>query len=454
MMRPVVLCPLLALSLLVPPAAGAAPPPEPTAATPATVLPPRQRVEPVNRILRHRLDHLLPELMRETGIDLWLVISREYAEDPIHRTLVPEPFFTAPMPLGILVFFDRGPGQEIERLAFGRVGSEGFYRDVSVPGGPREQWRRLAELVAERQPRQIGVDVSLRWAAADGLSAGMRDVLERVLGPELSQRIVTAEPLAARWLETRTDEEIELYPRIVSLTRAVIAEAFSDRVITPGVTTTEDVAWYLRERLEGLGLPVWFMPHVNVQRPGLPCAPGPAPCGNEGEVIRRGDVIHTDVGTCYLRLCSDVQEMGYVLQAGETEPPPGLVAALTDGNRFQDLLTGSFERGKSGNEVLVAALEATRSAGLEARIYSHPLGYFGHAPGPVIGLWGVQAPVPYLGEWPIHADTVYAIEGSVWVAVPEWDGQSVQVKLEQDAVFDGERVRYLAGRQTRWHLVR
>lgn len=450
MMRPVVLRPLLALSLLVPPVAAA----EPPSATSAAILPPRQRVEPVNRILRQRLDHVLPALMRETGIDLWLVVSREYAEDPIHRTLVPEPFHSAPMPLAILAFFDRGPEHGVERFAFGRVGAEGFYQPAAVPGGPREQWRRLVELVAERQPRQIGLNVSLRWAAADGLSASLRDVLERVLGPELSQRIVTAEPLAARWLETRTADELELYPRIVALTRSVIADAFSERVITPGVTTTDDVAWYLRERFDQLDVPVWFMPYVNVQRRGVSCTSDHRPCGLEGEVIRRGDVIHADVGACYLRLCSDVQEMGYVLRAGESEPPPGLSAALADGNRFQDLLTASFELGKSGNEVLTTALEATRAAGLEARIYSHPLGYFGHAPGPVIGLWGVQAPVPYLGEWPIHAATVYAIEGSVRVTVPEWDGQAVEIKLEQDAVFDGERVRYLAGRQTRWHLVR
>jgi hypothetical protein len=30
----------------------------------------------------------------------------------------------------------------------------------------------------------------------------------------------------------------------------------------------------------------------------------------------------------------------------------------------------------------------------------------------------------------------------------------VQIKLEQDAVFDGRRVTYLAGRQTRLHFIK
>jgi hypothetical protein len=146
--------------------------------------------------------------------------------------------------------------------------------------------------------------------------------------------------------------------------------------------------------------------------------------------------------------------MGYVPRLGEAGVPAGLEAAMRTGNRWQDLLTGHFVTGRTGNEVLARTLESARQAGIQASVYTHPLGMFGHAPGPTIGMWDNQGPTPGQGDWPLHPNTVYAIEGNVKVAVPEWGGQIVQMKLEQDAVFDGERVTYLAGRQTSWHVVR
>jgi Xaa-Pro aminopeptidase len=419
--------------------------------TPA-VLPWRARVEPVNRILELRLDNLLPRLMREAGIDLWLVIARELNEDPVYPTLVPEPGGERARRTTMLVFHDRGGEAGVERLTVSRYPLGGLYQPAWEGGDLDQQWRRLAELVTEREPRRIGIDVSRHWAVADGLSAGLHERLREALGPELAARMVPAEPLVVRWLETRTDEEIELYAQAVALARSVIAEAFSSRVITPGVTTTDDVAWFIAQRFAELDLPIWFPPYVNLQRPGATCAAETPFCGEEG-VIRRGDALHTDVGICYLRLCTDTQEMGYVLRSGETAVPAGLGAALAVGNRWQDLLTAEMRAGRSGNEVLAAAREAAGRAGIAASVYTHPIGFFGHAPGATIGMWDNQGPTPVQGDWPVHPATAWAIEGNVKVAVPEWGGQLVQVKLEQSAAFDGERVTYLAGRQTAWHLV-
>lgn len=420
------------------------------------VLSQRERAEVENRLLRDRLDHLLPRLMRETGIDLWLVLSREYAEDPVHPTLVPRPYYSSKGLLTFLIFHDRGPEHGVERLAVGlsATGLGDLYQFEGAPGGMREQWRRLREILAERDPKTIGINTSLTWAVADGLSATLRGVLERVLGPELSERLTPAQDLVVRWLETRTEAELEIYPQVVHLTRSVIAEAFSERHITPGVTTTRDVAWHLRQRLADLDLPVWFMPMVEVQRPGVPCEVDDPFCGDDDTVIRRGDVVHTDVGICYLTLCSDTQELAYVLPLGQTEIPDGLRDALAVGNRWQDLLTARFETGRTGNEILTGVLEAAEAEGIQARVYSHPLGFFGHGPGPTIGILTLQQPIPFLGEWPVHPNTVYAIEGAVHVPIPEWDGHPLRVLVEHDAVFDGERVVYLAGRQTRWHLIR
>jgi hypothetical protein len=419
---------------------------------PGAVLPERERVAPVNKALRERLEGLLPQLMRETGIDMWLVINREYAEDPVYLRLVPEPIFAARRTT-MLVFFDRGPEEGVERLTVSRYPLGGLYEAAWEGGDLDEQWRRLAEVIAERDPKRIGINVSRDWPVADGLTSALETRLFEVLEPRQIERLVTAQDLAIRWLETRNRSELEVWPQIVALARGVISEAFSNRVITPGVTTPTDVSWYIRQRFIDLGLPIWFQPSVNLQRQGDACAAENPFCGSSEIPIERGDVLHTDVGICYLRLCTDTQEMGYVLRLGEAAPPAGLAAALAVGNRWQDILTGEFVTGRTGNEILSATITGAEAEGITSSTYTHPLGHFGHAPGPTIGMWDNQGPTPIRGDWPLFPNTGYAIEGNVKVAVPEWDGELVQIKLEQSAVFDGDKVWYLAGRQTEWHLV-
>ncbi len=417
------------------------------------ILAQRHRITPVNEVLRERLDELLPRLMRETGIDMWLVLNREYAEDPVYFSLVPDPVFAARRTT-MLVFFDRGEEEGVERLTVSRYGLGDLYEGAWEGGDLEEQWVRLAEVIRERDPRKIAVNTSRHWAVADGLTAGLHERLTEALGPKLSARLVSAEDLVVRWLETRTARELEIYPHVVALARSIIAEAFSERVITPGVTTTDDVAWYIRQRYADLDLPIWFMPDVDLQRRGGECEADSPFCGGSSDVIRRGDILHTDVGICYLRLCTDTQEMGYVLRPGEKSVPRGLVEAMAVGNRWQDLLTAEFATGLTGNEILARAAAAAEAEGIVFSIYSHPIGLFGHAPGPTIGMWDNQGPTPVKGDWRLYPDTAYAIEGNVKVELPEWDGQLVQIKLEQSAAYDGTGVDYLAGRQTDWHVVR
>jgi Xaa-Pro aminopeptidase len=413
----------------------------------------RDRIEPVNRMLLDRLDNLLPTLMREVGIDMWLVINREYVEDPVYLTLVPEPVFSARRST-MLVFFDRGGDEGVERLTVSRYTLGDLYESAWDGGSDEDQWQRLAEVIAERDPRRIGINISEHWAFGDGLSAGQHEKLMSVLPSKLRKKVTSAEELCLRWLETRTAMELEVYPQIVTIARRVIAEAFSNRVITPGVTTLDDVSWYMRQRFEDLDLPVWFQPYVTVQPYGAEYDDDAPFFGKFEGVIHRGDLLHTDVGICYMRLCTDTQEMAYVLRPGEQDVPEGLKNAMAVGNRWQDLLTAEFRSGRTGNEVLASTLAAADDEGIVSGTYSHPIGFFGHAPGPTIGMWDDQGPAPIRGDWKVYRNTAYAIEGYVKAQVPEWDDRWVQIKLEQSAVFDGEHVRYLAGRQTRWHVIR
>lgn len=415
----------------------------------------RDRPGVMNRLLETRLETLLPRLMREQEIDMWLVIAREYNDDPVFLSLVPKPRFTARRTT-VLVFFDRGGEAGVERMTVSRYPLGSLYEPVWEGGDLDAQWARLGQLIGELDPRKIAINVSDDWPVADGLSHGLYQRLTSVLDASQRERLVSSAPLVIRWMETRTQSEVDVWQRAVGLARQTIATAFSSEVITPGVTTLGDVAWFIRSEFERFGLEPWFHPDVNLQREGVTYAPDAPFLGQYDQqmVIERGDILHTDVGLCYLGLCTDTQEMGYVLKVNEQAPPKGLVEAMAVGNRWQDLLTDEFKTGRTGNEILAAAHEATDKARLKDSIYTHPLGIYGHAPGPTIGMWDNQGPTPVRGDWPLYPMTGYAIEGNVTVEIPEFDNQPIQMKLEQSAYFDGNEVIYLADRQTEWHLVR
>lgn len=407
-----------------------------------------------NTIVAERLETLLPRLMAESGIDMWVVIAREYNDDPVFLSLVPKPRFTARRTT-MLVFFDKGE-EGVERLTVSRYPLGSLYEAAWEGGDLDAQWERLGQVIRERNPQRIGVNVSDTWPVADGLSHSLYERFVSTIGPRLGDRVTSAESLVVRWLETRLPLEVEVWQRAVAVARETIARAFSDEVITPGVTTLGEVAWFIRTRFEEEGLEPWFHPDVNRQWQGADYGKNANSLGDgaSDSVIRRGDLLHTDVGLCYLGLCTDTQEMGYVLKLGETKAPQGLATAMAVGNRWQNLLINEFQVGRTGNEILQAAQRSLADAGIQHAIYTHPLGVFGHAPGPTIGMWDNQGPTPGRGDWPLYPMTGYAIEGNVTVAIPEWGGQSAQMKLEQSAFFDGTTVHYLAGRQTHLHLIR
>lgn len=419
---------------------------------PPTVLSPRERVSAVNELLRHRLDELLPDLMQESDLDMWLVIHREYSEDALFFSLVPQPTFAARRTT-ILVFAKNDTTGEVDRFSVSRYPIGDFYPTVWDGGSKAQQWQRLAEVIKERDPKRIGINTSKNWALADGLTHGLYQSMVEHLDPVYRDRLVPAESLVIRWMETRTSQEIKRYPHIVAIARGVISEAFSNRVITPGITTTNDVAWYIRERFETLGVRPWFQPYVNIQRQGDGQKESDVFMGKSNRVIERGDVLHTDVGICYLTLCTDTQEMGYVLRFAERQIPASLAEALKKGNQWQDSLTSQFKTGRTGNDILKRAKAAAKKADLNASIYTHPIGFVGHAMGPTIGMWDNQNDTPVHGDWKLYPNTAYAIEGNIKAQVKEWGNEWVQIKLEQTALFDGKSVHYVAGRQKQWHIV-
>lgn len=417
---------------------------------PARVLPLRQRAELIDEWLRQRLDTLIPALMRREEIDLWILVAREYDEDPVVETMLPATWLRARRRT-ILVFNDLGEERGVERFSVSRYDVGGLFPAAWNPFEEPDQWKRLANLVAERDPDKIAVDRSPDFALADGLSSTEYERLRMALPERLRGRLVSGEKLAVGWLETRIEPELALYPSLCALAHRIIAEGFA--TIRPGVTTTEDLEWWYREDLAEQRLDTWFHPTVSVQRAADEDSAVQFALRSGAETIQPGDLVHLDFGLTYLRLNTDTQQHAYVLREGESEPPPGLVQALAVGNRLQDVLTDSFQAGRTGNQILAAALERAQAEGIEATIYSHPLGFHGHGAGPAIGLWDQQGGVPGPGEHRLHPDTAYSIELAATVSVPEWGGAEVKIQLEEDAWFDGEKVRYFNGRQTTLHVI-
>ncbi len=419
----------------------------------------REQAQIQQEWLKLRLERVLPALMRKHKVQMWLIICREYNEDPVFFSLVAPTQFAARRRT-IYVFHDRGPDKPIERLALGG-GSQGglytVYRDPEVEN--REiygegQWALLKKLIAERNPANIAVNISHTHAFSDGLSAGEREKLEATLGAEILRKVVRAEELALELVEVRLAEMMPTYRQMMETVHWLIARAFSNEVIKPGVTTNQDVVWWLRQQVNDLGLGTWFQPSVRVQRQqqrvGVSLLAEDAPV-----VIERGDVLHVDFGITAMRLNTDTQHMGYVLREGERDAPAGIKRALLMANRLQDLLMERMKIGRTGNEVLADTLTAMKAAGINGTVYTHPIGAHGHGAGPLIGLWDRQQGVPGRGDVPLVANSWFAIELAASTPVPEWNNQELWVGQEEDAAIDEQgRISWVLKRQTEFHLVR
>lgn len=419
--------------------------------SPPVILDMQTRAEVQNNWLHYRLDNVVPELMRRADIDMWVIIAREYNEDPVITSMLPATWQSARRRT-ILVFFDNG--ETVERMAVARYDIGEFFKTAWNKEEQPDQWQRLAEVITERDPDQIAVNYSSTFGLADGVTHTQYQEFSASLPQEYRDRIVSGENLAIGWLETRTEPEMQVYPLICQIAHDIIAEGFSEAVIQPGVTTTTDVEWWYRERIRDLNLTAWFHPSVSVQREEEPEASflqnfSKRPASN---IIRPGDLLHVDFGISYLGLSTDTQQHAYVLKHDETDAPQGLHDALKTGNRLQDILTNNYETGLNGNEILKASLDQANAEGIRPSIYTHPIGVHGHGAGPTIGLWDQQEGVPGKGDYPLYPNTAYSIELNVTTNIPEWN-KDIRIMLEEDAFFDGEEVRYIDGRQTELWLI-
>ncbi len=417
--------------------------------------------------LELRMERTLPALMRREGVDMWVVPMREYAEDPLFLAITSPTTFAARRRT-IYVFFDRGAKEGVERIALGGTSQGNVFKAVrsekAVPAPAAgsnsnartaelwgdQQWEVLKQVIEQRNPKKIAVNTSRTFAFADGLSSGERDGMLQALGPQWTAKVVNAEALAVDMIASRQPEEEAAFNELNRVAWQIIEEAFSNRVITPGVTKVDDVVWWMRQRLADLGLTTWFQPSVEIQRQS-----GVGELVGVNPTIAPGDVLHCDFGVTAMGLNTDTQHMAYVLKPGETDVPAGIKKALLASNRMQDISIEELKPGRTGNQVLKASLDKMRTEKINGTIYSHPIGLHGHGAGALIGLWDYQDGVPGRGDHKVIPGMWYSIELQATTPAPEWGGQPIRSAQEEDVIIDASgKVRWGYKRQSEFHLVR
>ena len=385
--------------------------------------------------------------MEDAKIDMWLLISREYNEDPVLKTMLPATWLNARRRT-IIVFYRNKKEKIIERLAVARYNIGKSIQSSWDKEKEPSQWKALVDIIASRNPDKIGINFSKHFALADGLVKTDFDELLENLPETYQERLVSAEKLAIGWLEARSKMEMKLYKKLVKITHDIIDEAFSANVIQTGITTTEDIVWFMRQKVTDLGLETWFHPTVDIQRNNevLKSHIESFSKGKEEKTIQKGDLLHCDFGITYIGLNTDCQQHAYVLNEDEDEVPVFLKEAFRKGNRVQDILTSNMSIGVTGNEILKASLIQGRKEGLRPSIYTHPLGKYGHSAGTTIGMWDSQNGVPFNGDYALHKNTVYAIELNTTVAIKEWN-KDIRIMLEEAGFFGDGVFEYVNERQ-------
>jgi hypothetical protein len=421
--------------------------------TKAQVLPLKEQAKVIDAVLENRLNQLLPTLMEKNNIDMWVIISREYNEDPLLKTMLPATWLSARRRT-ILVFYNNPTTKVYKKFAVARYSvGDNIEANWDMKKFP-DQWDALNNIIETYRPNKIALNTSQNFGHADGIDHTEYEQFTQKLSAGNKAKVVSASNLAVAWLETRTPMEMQYYSQLNSITHKIIAEGFSSKVITPGITTTDDMVWWFRQKVNDLGLDTWFHPSVEIQRNDNAVFDHLKAFTNtdKDNIIRIGDLLHVDFGITYLRLNTDVQEHAYVLGPDEKEAPSYLNNGLKTANRLQDILTQQFKENKTGNKILSDALAKAKQENIKGVIYTHPLGFHGHAAGPTIGMWDNQNDTPGSGDYPMHYKTAYSIELNAATFIKEWN-KEVRFMLEQNGYFDEKGFWYLDGRQTKLHLI-
>ena len=397
---------------------------------------------------------MLLDMMRKHDIDMWIIVNEEFHDDPMTQYVAP------PRPYAgnrdYFVFVDAGE-KGLRRVAITGFAEERLRQFFESPLEPRPATEVLPELYKQHQPQRIGLNMGGRRGVQRGLTHDTYQLLGEMLGREAQSKFVSAADLIEEYLDTRIPAEAEHYTTAVHVTEVIVARALSNEVITPGKTSVGDVRRWLYDELWRQGVRTWFQPDLRVQRKGMEnkTSRGFLHVADENLVIQRGDVVHIDFGITYMGMDTDWQKKGYVLREGETEAPAGLQRAMANTNALQDQLMKVASRpNKTVGEVYDQTMAVMKEKGIEAQIYSHPIGNQGHGLGASIDFRAARRGDKAAASKRLRLGSYISIELNTLTPVAEWDGQKVFIMMEDDAYLTNEGWKFFRPRQERFYLIK
>ena len=410
----------------------------------------RRRWERMCNIRGEKFDLVLPKAMHDNDLDMWIVVMREGLLDPMWEALgrgyVGD--------WAYYVFSDRG--ERAERAA---LGVSGYMLEQCGVYDHFGSAASLAEYVAERDPERIGVNMAESIGGADGLSHTSYLHLREVLGAPYADRLVSAERFVSDFRATRTASEIAAFAQAGEMSREIAERAFSNEVITPGVTALEDVAWWMWDQLLARGLDSSFdMPSVYIT------GPSGIEASSSARIIQRGDLLMIDWGVGFLDFYTDMKRVAYVLREGETEAPPSLQHAFDQAMAVRDIMKASIKPAPTAQQAVDATWAAIEAAGFnrigfnqptdnpdvtDVVIGPHSVGNWGHGFGPSLAFFN-----PTRLTYELRPGTLISVELFAYTANPDWDGAKVRIPLEDDAVVTERGVEWLYPVTRRLLLIR
>ena len=406
---------------------------------------------------------MLLEMMRRHNVDMWIVVNEEFHDDPLTEYIAPPRPYTGNR--DIFVFVD-AKDKELKKVAVTGYSQEsvGHFFEKSNEA-EIDQAKELRSLWDAYHPARIALGIDGKRGVTRSLTRSSYAYLAESMGPDAAKHFVPAEDLITEYLETRIPEEFDTYKQMVIATDLITKRGLSNEAITPGKTTVGEVVNWFYDCMWESHVTTWFAPHLRIQHRGLTLdrERGHLRDANWSDVFQPGDVIHLDFGITYMGLNTDWQKMAYVLRPGETEPPAGLKQAMKNMNAVQDALTLRAARpGRTGAEVYKLAMDEMTQKGIEAMIYSHPIGNQGHG----LGAWmdarvaqaeqeAKRAPVDtnFSTVQRLRKGSYLSVELNAQTPVPEWGGQKVYIMGEDDAYLTDDGYKFFLPRQTEFYLI-
>jgi hypothetical protein len=415
------------------------------------LLPWSQQIALREQWLRKRHGMIL-DMMRHNGVDMWIVVNEEFHDDPLTQFVAP------PRPYAggrdFFVFVDAGDAG-LKKIAISGFAEESVKEFFEAPEDPKPADQVLPQLYQLYQPKKIALSYGGHRGVTRSITHDTYKFIAEKMGPEAESHFVPAENLIEEYSDTRIPEEFATYTDMVKVTEEIAKRSLSREVIKPGKTTVGDVRRWLYDQLGERGLTTWFQPDLRVQRKDKPneTSRGFLAVSPEAVVIQKGDVVHLDFGFTYMGLNTDWQKMSYVLRDGEKEVPEGLKKALANTNALQDSMCRNAKPGKPAGDVYNEVMADMKEKGIEAKVYSHPLGFQGHALGASVDYRASERPES-MPVRKLREGSYISIELNSVTAVPEWNGQKVYVMEEDPAYLTAGGWKFFVPRQTEWYTVK